>query len=565
MILIKHFPALQVLLPFFGALFSILTFRYVLVTRIIAVISIALSLFLSIYGLSVINKGAVSYDFGNWHAPIGIEYKLDYLNQPIITYINGVLLFFLIFCNKLLATTVLKFIDKKRQSLFYALLLFAHSGYLGILSTNDLFNLYVFIEISSLSAYALMAQGNNPKAVIGAFDYLMLGTVGATLILIAIGFLLSSTGSINMSDISMLLQTNYDCKIVKLAISFFLIGAILKTAFFPMHFWMIRSYSSVAPVILTYLASISSIMGLYIILRFIHFTIDYSIIINDLAIFIKPIALVTIILCTYFACRSKEKVRNIVIYSSAVQIGYIFLLLVVPRGELILTPFLLADSLNKIALFLIIAYFDTHSVPSTVNSGGFGARRDGATPISNRRALSDDVTNFSSIDYTSMLWRVLVVFSLICSCGLPISSMFFIKLSIFELLIVENLWLELVIVVISSAMSLLYHYKIAKKLCWHHSNYTANPTNIMLNSQLSLRGATYSSDETIQENNKIGLLRRLTPSRNDASLLWLNANHSNYTLLQSNTKYKYYGLIFVSVIQLLLPIFLNQLQLLGGR
>ena len=153
MILIKHFPALQVLLPFFGALFSILTFRYVLVTRIIAVISIALSLFLSIYGLSVINKDSVSYDFGNWHAPIGIEYKLDYLNQPIITYINGVLLFFLIFCNKLLATTVLKFIDKKRQSLFYALLLFAHSGYLGILSTNDLFNLYVFIEISSLSAF----------------------------------------------------------------------------------------------------------------------------------------------------------------------------------------------------------------------------------------------------------------------------------------------------------------------------------------------------------------------------------------------------------------------------
>ncbi|WP_425363640.1 proton-conducting transporter membrane subunit [Candidatus Tisiphia endosymbiont of Hybos culiciformis] len=489
MTLIKHFPALQVLLPFFGALFSILTFRYVLATRIIAVISIALSLFLSIYGLSAISKGAVSYDFGNWHAPIGIEYKLDYLNQPIIIYINGVLLFFLIFCNKLLTTTVLKFIDNKRQSLFYAILLFAHSGYLGIVSTNDLFNLYVFIEISSLSAYALMAQGNNPKAVVGAFDYLMLGTVGATLILIAIGFLLSTTGSLNMSDVSMLLQTNYDRKIVKLAISFFLIGAILKTAFFPMHFWMIRAYSSVAPVILTYLASISSIMGLYIILRFIHFTIDYSIIINDLASFIKPIALATIILCTYFACRSQEKVRNIVIYSSAVQIGYIFLLLVVPGGELILFPFLLADSLSKIALFLIIAYFERALMSPLLD-------RD----IDSRLRGNDIVSS-------SMLWRVLVVFSIICSCGLPISSMFFIKLSIFELLVVENMWLEFVIIVISSAMSLLYHYKIAKKLCWHHSNYT---------------------------------------------------------LLQSSTKYKYGGLIFVSIIQIFLPIFLNQLQPLRG-
>lgn len=460
MTLIKHFPALQVLLPFFGALFSILTFRYRLATRIIAVISIALSLFLSIYGLSVINKEVVSYNFGDWHAPMGIEYRLDYLNQPIIIYINGVLLFFLIFCNKLVTNTILKFLDRKRQSLFYAVLLFAHSGYLGIVSTNDLFNLYVFIEISSLSSYVLMAQGNNPRAVIGAFDYLMLGTVGATLILIGIGFLLSSTGSLNMLDVSMLLKTHYDSKIVMLGISFFLIGSILKTAFFPMHFWMIRAYSSAAPVILTYLASISSIIGIYIILRFIHFTIDYNVIIKDLSNFISLIALVTITLCTYCAYRN-QKVRNIVIYSSAVQIGYMFLLLVIPRGESLLFPFLFADSLNKIALFLIIAYSDV------------------SKPF-------------------SMLWRVLVVFSLIYSCGLPISSMFFIKISIFELLIVENMWLEFGIVVISSAMSLLYHYKVAKKLCW---------------------------------------------------------DHYDYTRLKSNTKYG--GLIFISIMQFFLPIFLN--------
>jgi multicomponent Na+:H+ antiporter subunit D len=363
----------------------------------------------------------------------------------------------------LVTNTILKFLDKKRQSLFYAVLLFAHSGYLGIVSTNDLFNLYVFIEISSLSSYVLMAQGNNPRAVIGAFDYLMLGTVGATLILIGIGFLLSSTGSLNMLEVSMLLKTHYDSKIVMpgvmLGISFFLIGSILKTAFFPMHFWMIRAYSSAAPIILTYLASISSIIGIYIILRFIHFTIDYNVIIKDLSNFISLIALATIILCTYFACRS-QKVRNIVIYSSAVQIGYMFLLLVIPRGESLLFPFLFADSLNKIALFLIIAYSDI------------------SKPF-------------------SMLWRVLVVFSLIYSCGLPISSMFFIKISIFELLIVENMWLEFVIVVISSAISLLYHYKIAKKLCW---------------------------------------------------------DHYDYTRLKSNTKYG--GLIFISIMQFFLPIFL---------
>jgi multicomponent Na+:H+ antiporter subunit D len=467
MILIKHFPALQVLVPFFGALFAILTFRHILIARIIAIISVLLSLSLSIYGFSIINNAPILYDFGDWHAPVGIEYRLDYLNLPILIYLNCVLLFLLIFCNKLITDTILKFIVPKRQSLFYAILLFAHVGYLGIISTNDIFNLYVFIEISSLSTYVLMAQGNNPKSVIGAFDYLMLGTVGATLILIGIGFLLSATGSLNMTDISLVLKSRYDSKIVLIGISFFLIGAILKTAFFPMHFWMMRAYNSSTSIVLTYLASISSIIGIYIILRFIHFTIDYQEIIKILPNFIKPIALVTIMLCTYFAFREKN-IKNIIIYSNAAQIGYIFLLLVLPKGETLLLPWLFADSLNKVAMFLIISYNETYRM--------------------------------NGISY-----RALVIFNLICSCGLPISSIFCLKIMIFELLIIENKWLEFVVIIISSSIALLYHYKIAKILFWQHS-----------------------SD-----------------------------HQHNHTLLTSEANY--YGLISLSILQVILLIFLDKL------
>lgn len=440
--LIKHFPALQILLPFFGALFSILTFRYVIIARIIAIISISLNLLISLYGLSVISAVPILYDFGNWRAPIGIGYRLDLLNQPILVYVNSILLFLLIFCNKLINATIVKFIDKKRQSLFYAILLFAHAGYLGILSTNDLFNLYVFIEISSLSTYLLMAQGNNPKAVVGAFDYLMLGTIGATLMLIAIGFLLSATGSLNITDISVILGPRNNSRVIMTGISFFLIGTLLKTAFFPMHFWMMRAYNATAPVLLVYLASISSIIGIYVILRFIHFTIDYNQIINEFSNFVRIIALITIILCSYFAFIG-QNIKNIVIYSTASQIGYIFLLLVIPKGQALLFPFLFADSFNKITLFLLIA------LGESVNSG----------------------------NKSSILWRILVVFGLICNCGLPISSMFVIKLSIFELLITQKMWLEFVVIVIGSSIALLYHYKLAKMMFYQQdasSNYTCS-------------------------------------------------------------------------------------------
>ena len=161
--------------------------------------------------------------------------------------------------------------------MFYSLLLFAHAGYLGVLSTNDLFNFYVFIEISSLATYVLISKGKEPKALIGAFDYLMLGTIGATLILISIGFFFAITGSLNIADISNILQINYGSNVAGstklhlliIAIVFFLTGAILKMAFFPLHFWMMRAYSATAPFVLTYVAAISSLLGIYMIMRFL--------------------------------------------------------------------------------------------------------------------------------------------------------------------------------------------------------------------------------------------------------------------------------------------------------
>ena len=98
------------------------------------------------------------------------------------------------------------------------------------------------------------------------------------LFLIGIGFFLAVTGSLNITDISNILNDSNYSRIVATAIVFFLTGAILKMAFFPMHFWMVRAYSSAAPFILTYLAAISSILGVYIILRFMHFTIEGEVI-----------------------------------------------------------------------------------------------------------------------------------------------------------------------------------------------------------------------------------------------------------------------------------------------
>ena len=160
MTLINHIPALQVLIPFFSALFCALTFHKC-TSWLIATIAIMANLIIAFYGGWSL-ENAQPYYFGNWQAPIGIEYRLDYLNQPIIVYINGVMLFFLLFGKELINKTITKYIDDKKHHMFYSLLLFAHAGYLGVLSTNDLFNFYVLMlyysgSFTSALSYAVIS------------------------------------------------------------------------------------------------------------------------------------------------------------------------------------------------------------------------------------------------------------------------------------------------------------------------------------------------------------------------------------------------------------------------
>ena len=264
-----------------------------------------------------------------------------------------------------------------------------------------------------------------------------MGTIGATLILIGIGFLFARTGSLNISDIANILSNSDNSRLVMTAVAFFITGVILKMAFFPMHFWMIRSYSSTAPFVLTYLAAISSILGVYITLRFIHFTIDNKTIITTLSLILRPIAIFTIAICTFLALKSGD-FKKVIIYSTASQIGYIFLLITIPEAKQLLFQLLIIDAVNKIALFTIVAH-----IQNKKEDLGF--------------------RNFVYIE-KSTFFKILIAFSLLFSSGMPITSMFLIKINMFDLLISKNLITELVIVVLGSTLALLYHLKLAKAI-----------------------------------------------------------------------------------------------------
>src|SRR5690606_852060 len=144
------------------------------------------------------HSGPISYALGGWEAPWGIEYRIDLLSAYVLLVVSGIGALVLAAAN----TGVSREIPEAKQPLFYVTYLLCLAGLLGIVATGDIFNVFVFLEISSLATYALIAQGKNRRALWAAYQYLIVGTIGATFILIGIGFLYSLTGTLNMVDLA---------------------------------------------------------------------------------------------------------------------------------------------------------------------------------------------------------------------------------------------------------------------------------------------------------------------------------------------------------------------------
>ena len=194
----EHLPILQVIIPLMAAPICLMLKRVQLVW-LFALIASGLAFVVSILLLQqVMTSGVISYELGGWQAPWGIEYRIDKLNAFLLLIISGISTIVLVAAQ----TSIEKEIAKSKQVYFYILYLLSLTGMLGIVATGDAFNVFVFLEISSLSAYALIALGKNKQALWASYQYLIMGTIGATFILIGIGLMYQMTGTLNMHDLS---------------------------------------------------------------------------------------------------------------------------------------------------------------------------------------------------------------------------------------------------------------------------------------------------------------------------------------------------------------------------
>jgi multicomponent Na+:H+ antiporter subunit D len=269
---------------------------------------------------SVTTAGAIHYWLGGWEPPWGIEYYVDHLNAFMLVLVSSLSLFTAIYAKKTVEAEM-----PDRVALFWCLYLLLNTGILGIIVTGDLFNLFVLLEVASLTGYSLVAIGKG-RARFASIRYLIIGTIGASFYLIGIGYLYIMTGSLNMADLRMILPPLYATKVIQAAFVFIFIGFGIKIALFPLHTWQPDAYtyapSAVSVIISTAVAKTSA----YALIRVIFsvFTLDFIkgfVPVFDIICWVAAIAMIA---GSIFAI-VQNNFKKMLAYSSIANIGYIVL------------------------------------------------------------------------------------------------------------------------------------------------------------------------------------------------------------------------------------------------
>jgi multicomponent Na+:H+ antiporter subunit D len=319
-----HLPALQVALPLIAAPIAVLLrsggAAFIIVTAAAwTAFAVSLGLWQQVHAGDI---PFVSYALGSWPAPWGIELRVDRLSAFVLVLVSGMAAFVLPYARKSIESEI----PQEQHYLFYAMFALCLTGLLGITITGDAFNIFVFLEVSSLSTYVLIALGRNRRALLAAYQYLIMGTIGATFIVIGVGLLYLSTGTLNLVDLGTRLPLVAGDRPVLAALAFLTVGVCLKLALFPLHQWLPNAYTFAPSAVSAFLAATATKVSVYVLIRFYFSVFGESLVFHRLPL--PEIMLVLSLAAMFIASAlaiAQDDLKRLFAYSSIGQIGYITL------------------------------------------------------------------------------------------------------------------------------------------------------------------------------------------------------------------------------------------------
>lgn len=448
----SHLPA-TIALTFllFSILIPLVSFWKRGLEQPLAVLGSGIAAAFSLYGfISYLSAGTTRYFFGGWEPPIGIEFVFDGLSGFFLVVINTIAFVVLVHSGQVTKSEL----PGKRMP-YYALAMLMMLGFNGMVLTGDLFNLYVFLEISSLASYALISVGEKP-APYAAFRYLIIGTTGGTLYLLGVGFLYTVTGTLNVTDMAAMLPEVIGNTAVITALLLMITGVGVKAALFPMHGWLPDAYTYASSTSTALIAPVGTKVAAYILFRIVAFLFGFDLIdsVFPLTTLLGILACAGILYGSVMAIAQTE-MKRMLAYSSISQIGYIImgLSLANPMGFAGALLHVLNHAVMKACLFLV--------------SGNL-RMKEGHT----------DISRFDDSYRKKYPWTMAsFTAAAISMVGLPPLAGFFSKWYLALGTIDNGNWVFLAVILISSLLNAVYFFRILEKVYMKKPGSESAPEN----------------------------------------------------------------------------------------
>ncbi|MFC7222953.1 complex I subunit 5 family protein [Halalkalicoccus sp. GCM10025322] len=402
--------------------------------------------------------GAAAYQVAGWPAPFGITLVADGLSAFMLSMIAVVSVASLVFSTRYIGSA-------DQRAFYYPFFFFLLLGVTGAFLTGDLFNLFVWFEVLLMSSYVFVAFVGGPRHTRAAFWYVVMNLIASSVMLLAIGGLYATTGTLNMADMSRRLASPeafgvYVEPVVGLS-ALLLVVFALKAGLVPFQFWVPSAYQAAPFPVTAMLAGATKKVGIYAIIR-LYFTVfaaaELSISLPGIAgesplAFFGPLLLLmgsASVLLGGYGALSADTIEGVLAYSSIGQAGFI----AIPVAIAATAP---TPALRHLAILAALVYALNHALSKGLLFLAVAAVRHatGTSRFTDLGGLAGRAPVLSGTVFVGMLSLV----------GIPPLSGFFGKLLVFQSAAGTNA-VALVVVLAGSILTIGYTTRAWTRGIW---------------------------------------------------------------------------------------------------
>lgn len=291
----------------------------------VTLVSILIIMNASVLGFVLKTGESYTFMMGHFPAPWGNELRVGVLEALMALFFCAIMLLSLVGGIKF----VFEDIEDSKTNLYFVMTNLMMSSLLALIYTNDLFNAYVFVEINTIAACALIMIRNNGHSLVATAKYMIMSLIGSGLLLIGISMIYDLTGHLLMSNvkqqIAVINVTGIYMMPLTVVIGLICVGLAIKSALFPFHAWLPDAYGYSTASSAAILSSLVSKAYIFLLIKIFYRVIGRNVMVDHkITNVLFMFAIVGMLMGSIKAIKSHD-IRRLIAYSSIAQIGYIYM------------------------------------------------------------------------------------------------------------------------------------------------------------------------------------------------------------------------------------------------